>query len=557
MPLINPYIPNESPLKLEILIDGQNMGLSNFLNEASINFELNKIPFAKFTFISTQKTTGQETTAIDSLTRTSEDSPRKIEVKVPYKDNSVTFFKGFIKSLENQNDNNQIVAKIECKDEGYILTKPINVNENNTDTFSDKLEKYVSDANLQLDSTSQYSFLNEIITHNSATVPWDYLEGYLDSVGLMTALRNSEFKLIDVTNPETEKFVAENGTNIFSFSGKKNTEIIKSSVVIETWDADNQEVKRVESTQDAEKNEQIIKNDHNYEESTLQRMADAIKIKSNIASMHGKVSTFGNLEAKAGDYIGFSKLNNDVDNQNFLITAEVHTIENGSWKTEYTFGLETEKSFTEKTTTGVNNSQAQVGQSNSINGLQIGIVTDIEDPENQFRIKVRLPLLAENGEGVWARLATLNASKDMGSYFIPDVGDEVIVGCLGNNPDSPIILGSLYSNNRAMPFTIDNDNFFKGFVTKEGTKILMDDDKKSVEISTKKGNKITISDDLKGVTIEDENSNKIVLDDNGITIESCKDFNVKANGNVKIEGVQVKVESQAIMELKGSLIKLN
>lgn len=554
---IQPFSPDEAPLKIDFLIDGINAGLDSFLKEGTIHFELNKIAFAKFTFIATQESVDEENLPIDSLNRNSNASPLNIEVKINYKNNSVTFFKGIIKSVEKQNTDSQITAKIECKDQGFTLTKPIDVNENNTEVFSDRLEKYVSNGNLTLDISENYSFLNEVITHNAATVPWDYLVGFLDSVGLMTGLRNGTLKTIDVSKTETEKYVAENGANIFSFSAKKDAEKIKSLVTIESWDADNQELRKVTSEQDGERNEQRISINQNYQEATMQRIADAIIIKSNLASVHGKVNTYGNLEAKAGDYIGFSKLNPDVNDKIFLINSEVHTIENGGWKTEYTFGLENEKSFTENTTSGVNNTQAQVGQTNSINGLQIGIVTDVVDPQNLNRIKVRIPLLAENGEGIWARLATLNASKEMGSYFIPDVDDEVIVGCLGNSPDAPIILGSLYSSSNIPPFTITEDNYLKGFVTKVGTKIILDDEKKSIEISTINGNKLTISDDQKGLTIEDENSNKIVLDNNGITMESCKDFAIKANGNMKIEGAQTAVEASAIMELKGSLIKLN
>ncbi|MBB6369152.1 phage baseplate assembly protein V [Chryseobacterium shigense] len=558
---LKPFFPSETLLKLEFLIDGKNVGLDSLLKDASINFELNKIPFAKFTFISGQLTTdSKEKLPTDSLVRTSDDKPIEIEVKVSCEKKSVTFFKGIVKSLNKQNDNDQVVTKIECKDVGFKLALPAKVDENNKDKFSDKLKKYTSDAKLKLGSHFDGEYLNEAITHNSATVAWDYLVGFLDSVGIMTALRNGEFNGIDLKKkPEKESYVAENGLNVFSFSGKKDPERIKSSVTIETWDIESQAIKKFNSDQKGPKNEQTVKlNQSTYKPATLTRIADVIKEKSNIASVHGKVTTYGNLEAKAGDYIGFSKVNKDVDDQSFLITAEVHTIENGCWKTEYTYGFENEKSFTENTAGGINNSQAQVGQSNSINGLQIGIVTQIEeDPDKQFRVKVRIPVLSEKGEGVWARLATLNASKDMGSYFIPNVNDEVIIGCLGNNPDTPIVLGSLYSNVNKMPFPIEKENYIKGFVTKEGTKIIMDDEKKIVEISTKKGNKITISDDAKGITLEDENKNKIVMDNKGITIESSKDFNVKAKGNVQIEGMQNTIKSSAVMELKGSLIKLN
>ncbi len=335
-------------------------------------------------------------------------------------------------------------------------------------------------------------------------------------------------------------------------------------MTIEGWDIEKQAISSVSTSQKAQENAHTIKlSQMVFQESVRDRMVNAAMEKSNIASIFGKVTTFGNLKAKVGDYIGFSKVNPEIDSTDakpmpLLITQEIHTIEGGCWKTEYTYGLENEKGFTENTTPGSNNGHAEVGQSNKVNGLQIGVVTQIvEDPNNQFRIKVRIPLLSEKGEGVWARLATLNASNEMGSYFIPSIGDEVIVGCLGNNPDTPIILGSLYSSTKSMPFPIKEENYLKGFVTKEGTKIILDDEKKSIELSTKKGNILTISDDLKGFVIEDENKNKIILNDQGITIESCKDLNIKAKGNIKMEGMQVAVDASAKMDLKGGIINLN
>ena len=66
-----------------------------------------------------------------------------------------------------------------------------------------------------------------------------------------------------------------------------------------------------------------------------------------------------------------------------------------------------------------------------------------------------------------------------------------------------------------------------------------------------------ISEDEKGIVLEDENKNKITMNDSGISIESYKDFTIKANGNIKIEGMQTAIKSSAITEIKGSLIKLN
>jgi len=85
----------------------------------------------------------------------------------------------------------------------------------------------------------------------------------------------------------------------------------------------------------------------------------------------------------------------------------------------------------------------------------------------------------------------------------------------------------------------------------------LDDEKKAIELSTKKGNKLLISDDEKGFILEDENKNKITMNKDGITIESSKDFIVKASGDVKMDGIGCKVNASGNMELKGSIVKIN
>ncbi|MEO8516522.1 MAG: phage baseplate assembly protein V [Flavobacterium sp.] len=565
MPTVKPFYPSETLLKLEFLINNKNTGLDSLLKEATVHFELNKISFAKFTFLSSKREQNStEKLPIDVLSRKPTDPPLEIEVKIAFENKSETLFKGIIKSLDSQESNDLSIIKIECKDKAYRLALSTKEVENNNQTFEDKMTLFAKDLVLS-DTLQGQEWGKEHITHNTSTVPWDYLIGFLDSIGMPIALRNANFTGIDILKEKKEiTYLAENGINVFSFSGKTDPQKIKSAVTIEGWDIEKQELNKVTTSQNAADNPHSVKlSQMTFQLGTVDRIAKAILVKSNIAAINGRVTTFGNLKAKVGDYIGFNKVNPDIDTSDdkpkpLLITQETHTIEGGCWKTEYGFGLESEKSFTENTTPGTNNGHAEVGQSNKINGLQIGVVTQIvEDPNNQFRIKVRMPVLSESGEGVWARLATLNASNEMGSYFIPSIGDEVIVGCLGNNPDTPIILGSLYSSTKSMPFPIKEENYLKGFVTKEGTRIIMDDEKKSIELSTKKGNILTISDDLKGFVIEDENKNKITLNDQGITIESCKDLNIKAKGSIKVEGMQVAVDATAKMDLKGAIINLN
>jgi len=561
MPDLQPNIASNDLLQLEILIDGVNTGLNNLLKEASIHFELNKIPSGKFSFISSNLNVDQkDELPIDKLNLSDENKPVQFELLIHVSDKKTTLFKGIIKSANKILKDNQYVTKLECKDIGFDLTKNVIDNLTSEKEFDDLLIDFCSKINLEIDDNLQgKSWGQEMISFNNSTSPWDFLVGYLDSIGMMVSLKNGKISGVDLLEKNAENsFLAENGINILSYTGKFDPQLKKSSVTMEIWNSDSQSMDKIEAGNNGSNNQIIKVNQNNFESSTNSRIVETILERSNHNVYQGQVSTFGNLDAKIGQYITFNKVNEDIDGKSLLISQESHTIENGSWKTEYNFGLENTRSFTESIASNTNQTQQQIGQTNIINGLQIGIVTQIEnDPLGQFRIKVRIPVISDSGEGIWARLANVNASKEVGTFFIPDVGDELIVGCLDNNPDYPIILGSLYSSAKPAPFTVTEDNYIKAIVTKEESKMIFDDEKKSIEIVTQKGNRLLISEDEKGIVLEDENQNKITMNDSGISLESSKDFTIKANGNIKIEGVQNTIESSAIMELKGSLIKIN
>jgi len=91
-----------------------------------------------------------------------------------------------------------------------------------------------------------------------------------------------------------------------------------------------------------------------------------------------------------------------------------HAVLDGNWETDVQFGLNPEL-FAE--TYNMRPLPAS-GLVPAVGGLQIGIVTVLEnDPDGEDRIKVRLPLVTTQDEGAWARIATLDAGKERGTFF--------------------------------------------------------------------------------------------------------------------------------------------
>jgi Rhs element Vgr protein len=189
----------------------------------------------------------------------------------------------------------------------------------------------------------------------------------------------------------------------------------------------------------------------------------------------------------------------------------------------------------------------------AVNGLQIGLVEKLEsDPSGEGRVLVKIPLVSETDEAVWARVSTLDAGKARGSFFMPEIGDEVLLGFLNDDPCQAVILGMLNGSKNTAPLTAANANPQKGFITREKMKLLFDDKDKVITIETPSGNKIAISEKDKGITITDQNNNKCELNNNGITVESASKLTIKATTDIKIEGVNIELKASANLKTEGS-----
>ncbi|GAB5401606.1 MAG: hypothetical protein Aureis2KO_31910 [Aureisphaera sp.] len=552
---VTPYTPDYNTLQLEILVNGTNDGLHTVLKKAEVHYELNKIPYAKLHFISSNPDIDPEDNPLQSDVLAVTD---EIELKVNSGEDSETLFKGIVyKVAKNADPSAGFETKVDCKDIAINLTSQLEVVAD--ETFGEKMERFVQEVEMT-NEVDLAAFGEETVTKTQNVSPWDYIISYLDGLGYMSNIREGIFTIYDSTaDPEEATYLAKNGVNVFEFEGREEESV--ADVEVRYWNPETQSVETQESSTNVENasgKEVIDMSQSSFTPETLSQIANAVAAKNRLATVKGKVKTFGNLQAKYGENISFEKVNPKIDETPLLIREEHHTIDNGLWTTEYSFGLDDNKSFVEKINADTADNTNRTGQNNNVQGLQIGIVTQIEDdPKNEFRVRVRIPSISDSAEGVWARLSSFQAGAERGAFFIPEVDDEVILGCLNNNPDTPVILGKLYSSSNPMPFPIEADNNIQGIVSREGTQIVINDKDKSVEISTTNGNKLLISDEEKGFVLEDENGNSIKMNSDGITIESAKDIVLKAAKNINVEGAQSSLKAQSKMELSGQLITLN
>jgi Rhs element Vgr protein len=224
----------------------------------------------------------------------------------------------------------------------------------------------------------------------------------------------------------------------------------------------------------------------------------------------------------------------DRFNGNVFVTGVLHHYE-GWWHTDIQFGWREEWFYKKEDVID----KPAGGLLPGINGLQIGIVKDVNDTDNggQYRVKVHVPTISTSNVGIWARVATLDAGDQRGVYFRPQQGDEVVLGFLDNDPREAIILGYLHSkSNKQSPLPEIANTLQYGFVTQQKLKLIFDDTNKRMTLRVPSGSgekTIILNSAAGGLEISDENSNSIKMDASGISIQ--------AGGNVIIKGKKVSI----------------
>jgi len=86
-----------------------------------------------------------------------------------------------------------------------------------------------------------------------------------------------------------------------------------------------------------------------------------------------------------------------------------------------------------------------------INGVVIGLVTNVNDPEKNGRVKVHFPWLDDQHETDWIRIATMMGGNGRGSFFMPEVTDEVLVAFDHGDARFPYVVGFMWNGQDKTP----------------------------------------------------------------------------------------------------------
>ena len=87
----------------------------------------------------------------------------------------------------------------------------------------------------------------------------------------------------------------------------------------------------------------------------------------------------------------------------------------------------------------------------------------------------------------WIRLLQPHSGSGKGFYFVPEIGEEVLVGFQGGNAEKPYVIGTQYNGKEKSGYA-DKENNIKAVHTRSGTKIILNDSEGSILIEDPSGN---------------------------------------------------------------------
>lgn len=200
-------------------------------------------------------------------------------------------------------------------------------------------------------------------------------------------------------------------------------------------------------------------------------------------------------------------------------------------------------------------------------GVAAGLVTNNQDPDGMGRVRLKFPWLSDDNETDWVRIATFMAGGQRGSFFLPEVGDEVLVAFEHGDINHPFVIGFLWNGVDKPPAdNSDGKNNIRKITSRSGHEIIFDDNsdqqQEKVEIHTKAGHKIVLDDSAGAEKIEIKDktgSNSVVFDSvqNSISVESAMQLKIKSQ-MIEIEaGATISIKAGATLTLQGALVKIN
>jgi Rhs element Vgr protein len=572
----SPIKDADGVVRCVVFSDGRQLPDTAGIVSISVQRAANMIPSARLVLLDGDMPTGEFPLSDAAVLKPG----ARIKIEAGYDNAQQTLFEGVVvkHALQISGDNSSRLI-IECRD----LAAKMSVGRNNANYIdqkdSDIISTLIGAHGLTADVTATDLQYGELVQYYCSD--WDFMLARAEANGLVVIVTDGK---VAVKAPDTGSAAVLKvtyGLDLMEFDAEIDARTQLKQVQAVCWDPKTQQALESAVAPPAGLNEQgdltsaalaavlglatyRLQSGAALPKAALTQWAKAQQLKSGLARIRGRMKFDGSAKATLGKLIELGGVGARF-NGSVLVSALEHRIEGGNWWTEVHFGMSpawfTERSDVMAPSAG--------GWLPGVPGLHIGVVTKLDgDPQGEQRIQVKVPVLQARTEVLWARLLQFHASNAFGACFVPEVGDEVVLGYFNNDPSHPVVLGSLYSSKHAPAQALAAQNDIKSIVTRCKSKLEFDEKNKVITVTTPGNNKVVLSDTGKSILLQDQNGNKVGLAPGGITLDSPKDIKVTAQGSITIDatgplslsskadvqaqGLNVAIEAQVGFTAKGS-----
>lgn len=486
-----------------------------------------------------------------------------LTIQAGYGDDEEQIFSGAVMRhgirIDGNNDSRLVV---ECRDLAVKMTIGRR-NANYVDqTDGDVLGALISAHGLTPNVGTTTGTYGEMVQFYSSD--WDYLLARAEFNGMLVDVEDGT---VNVQAPDASgnpAFGLTWGADLYEFDAETDARWQYESVQATAWDPSQQAIVQGEAATPAPLNAQgdldgatlakviglqtwQLQTATTQEQATLTGWAKAVQTRAALARVSGHLRCMGTALAKPGALVQVSGVGKRFSGAVY-VTAVEHALVGGTWHTDIEFGLAPEWKPAPHDVQG----PLAAGLLPAVSGLQIGVVQQLDgDPAGAQRIQISLPVMQAQTEGVWARLLQGYASNGFGMFFLPEPGDEVIVGYLNDDPSHPVVLGSVYSAKHAPSYVLEAPNNTKAIVTRARHVVAFDEDKKTITVTTPGKNQIVFDDTDQSILIQDQHSNSIKMSSAGIACDSPYDITLNAKGNIRMTA-SMAIEMTAQADVKAS-----
>jgi Rhs element Vgr protein len=487
-----------------------------------------------------------------------------IVVKAGYGDDETAIFSGIVvRHGFKISANNYSRLEVECRHAACKMTLGRRSAHYVDQSDSAVIESLIGRSGLSADVSSTSATHKELVQHDCTD--WDFVLARADAMGLVTQCADGKLSVKAPDFDTAAALAVTWGTDLVEFTADIDARQQWKSVQANSWSPAQQGLLQSALAAPLAGNAQgnldgstlaAVASPDTYTlqscapqtKDVLDAWAKAAQLKATLARIRGRLTFQGSAKALPGTLLTVRGVGERFSGDVYL-SAVQHEITDGNWLSHAEFGMPADWHMERPDV----RAPANAGLVPGIRGLHIGVVMKLdEDPEGEQRVQVKLPSLQVETPGVWARIAQAHASSGFGHFFVPEVGDEVVLGFFNDDPGHPVILGSLYSSNRTPPYALEAENNTKAVVTRCKHRIEFNEQDKIITIETPAKNTLVLDDKDQSVLLKDQNGNSIKLSSAGIALDSPKDIKLTAQGGITLTATTgIKLDCQADIQAQG------